>query len=148
MSAILGSPAAMQMQPALDLPDDLLDDEPLTEDDAKYEAALELMHNIGGCLDTLRNECEDKRTHTTVDGDWLADEACMSECVAVLLQSAEREHIVSAAYRLRELIELSKDGAEFIADRAKELLDEERKATQRREREAREQAFADDGSYQ
>lgn len=38
MSAILGSPAAMQMQPALDLPDDLLDDEPLTEEVALEDA--------------------------------------------------------------------------------------------------------------
>jgi hypothetical protein len=125
MSARLGTPAAMAMEPSLDPPEFWGDDEPLTEEDARYEAGLELMTNIGGCLDTIRNAAPNDLTHSTVDGEWLADEAGMGECVAVLLQSQDDQHIAAAAYRLRSLIELSKDGQEFIASRAKELLDEE-----------------------
>lgn len=125
------------------------DDEPYTEADAIWDATGELFANVDGCAATLHNAMPDAPVHhVTVDGDWLSDEADMAQCLACLLQSDDDEHIAAAAYRLRTLLAESKDGAEFVATRAKELLDEEAKRQQKREREAREQAFADDGSWQ
>jgi predicted amidohydrolase len=102
------------------------DDEPLTADDAQWEAERELLTCLDGCADTLRNALPDNRvSHVLCNGDFLADEADLAQCFAVLLQSDNTEHIAQAAYRLRTLLVESADGQEFVRDRAKELLDEE-----------------------
>jgi hypothetical protein len=120
------------------------DDEPLTEQGARDEAAIDLFRNLGGCIDTIRNALPDGDVIAPINehGEFFSDEADFGDAFAVLLQASCDQHILQAVYRLRELIERSPDGREFIADRAKELLAEEAKrlAAGREEAEAMREA--------